>query len=188
MVVNDNNNNNSDNNNNDNNNNDNNNNDNNNTNNDNDTDNDNDSYDNDNNNNIITMIMIMMIIMIIINDNNNNNNNSNNNYDDDDGDDDWILCVYAFLDTKDEFTLFARGCIPKDFELRSVHNLYVEMTLSGCKYLCQFLHDQTCSMIIFLLDIRSCILLPWHNITVDNNLQECDLVQLHYRRRQQGIR
>ena len=64
--------------------------------------------------------------------------------------------------------------------------MYVEMALSGCKYLCRSLHNYTCTLIIFLPNARSCILLPWRNITVENKEGDCQFVELHYRHRKGG--
>ena len=60
------------------------------------------------------------------------------------------------------------------------------MTLSGCKYLCLFLHNHTCTIVIFVPNARSCILLPWHNITLINKSRDCEMVQMHHRQRKIG--
>ena len=92
-----------------------------------------------------------------------------------------------FLDTQaDEFTKEITGCISNDVQMGGIYSLYVEMALSGCKYLCQFLHDDACTLIIFIPNARSCILLPWYSITPVTNSQDCDLVELYHRHRKQG--
>ena len=89
-------------------------------------------------------------------------------------------------DTQDAFTKDATGCITKGFKIGTVYNLYVEITLSVCTDLCLHLHDHTCTLIIFIPKARSCILLPWYNITIVDNSEDCELVELHHRHRQQG--
>ena len=94
--------------------------------------------------------------------------------------------IFPVSDTQDKFIQYASGCIPSDLKIGGVYNLYVEMTLSGCKYLCQFLHDYTCTLIIFAPRVRSCILLPSRNITMGNNFENCKFVELYHRHRKRG--
>ena len=91
-----------------------------------------------------------------------------------------------FLNTEVEFGTIATGCIPPDFKPGESYHLYVEMTLSSCKNLCVFQHDSTCTLIIFLPKVRSCILLPWRNITIVDNSDVCELVELHRKYRRPG--
>ena len=96
------------------------------------------------------------------------------------------MCIILVLDMQDIFTNDATGCIPNNFKIEGPYNLYVEMALSGCEYLCRSLHSDTCTLIIFLPNARSCVLLPWRNITLENNMEGCQLVELHYRHRKRG--
>ena len=97
-----------------------------------------------------------------------------------------LLCYPCISDAGTNFTKLWAGCIRNDVQVRGIHHLYVEITLSGCKYLCEFLHDSTCTLIIFLPKIRSCILLPWHNIPTDNGTHNCEWAELHYKYRKRG--
>ena len=96
------------------------------------------------------------------------------------------MIFFSYLDTHDKFTKYATGCILNDFTVKGVYHLYVEMTLSSCKYLCQFLDDYTCTLIVFLPNARSCIFLPWQTIRIGSNSKDCEWIELHYRHRERG--
>ena len=60
----------------------------------------------------------------------------------------------------DVYLLEKTGCIDKLYNPQETANYYVEITLSGCKYLCEFLHDLTCTLLVWIPSQRSCILQP----------------------------
>ena len=81
----------------------------------------------------------------------------------------------------DEYALTDEGCLPSRYEPGVIHSLYVEVTFSGCKRLCERLHDDTCSQIVFLSHRRSCYLQPPQELTLTHASDGC-IVALVYRR------
>ena len=81
----------------------------------------------------------------------------------------------------DEYVLGDEGCLPEDHVPSVIHNIYVEVTFSGCKHLCERLHDDTCSQIVFLPFRRSCYLQPQEDLTLIRNSNRC-IDALVYRR------
>ena len=78
------------------------------------------------------------------------------------------------------------GCVSQNFELNGQYNLYVEINLSGCRHLCMFLHNSTCTMVMFLPNARSCLLLALQNISFADKYTGCRKVELYRRNRQKG--
>ena len=66
------------------------------------------------------------------------------------------------------------------------YHLYVEVTLSVCKYLCEHLHNDTCTMILFVPANRSCYLLPLRNVLDSAGGHDYDDVEWYIRDQQTG--
>ena len=86
----------------------------------------------------------------------------------------------------DGFTETAVGCVPNDLKLNDIYNFYAEINLSGCKYLCKYLHNNTCTLVMFLPDARSCILLPLQNISFADEKVDCRRAEIYRRYRMKG--
>ena len=84
------------------------------------------------------------------------------------------------------YTETAKGCLADDYQPAISGNYYVEITLSGCKYLCENLHDLTCTLIVYLPSLRSCFLQPLQMVTFERSGQGCTAAELHHRNRQTG--
>ena len=65
------------------------------------------------------------------------------------------MCILGDL-----YFVVSTGCIYDLHSPQETVNHYVEVTLSGCKYLCEFLHDLTCTLLVWIPSQRSCILKP----------------------------
>ena len=79
----------------------------------------------------------------------------------------------------DKFEMNQTSYIGNDFNADGILKIYVEMTLSGCKYLCQYLQDHTCSQIIFVPNTRSCILQPLRNVQMMQDFSGCQVVEMY---------
>ena len=85
-----------------------------------------------------------------------------------------------------DFEKVGVGCVSDDFKPTGIYNFYVEVNLSGCKYLCMSLHNSTCTFVMFLPNTRSCILLPRINISIIDEFSGCRRVEIHRKHRQKG--
>ena len=82
-----------------------------------------------------------------------------------------------------DFRNIGSGCLSNDHKLNDIHNLYVEINLSGCKYLCQYLHNKTCTLVMFLPNSRSCVLLPLQHISILDEHASCKKVEIYRKQR-----
>ena len=85
-----------------------------------------------------------------------------------------------WLAISDRFELIYDGCIDSSFVPQINYHFYVEMALSGCKHLCETVHDVTCTLLTFVPLQRSCILqeIPWLY-----NKPDCILAEVYHRHR-----
>ena len=96
---------------------------------------------------------------------------------------DWITIELSDIN---QYTLSDQGCLPTDYSPRVSYNFYVEVTLDGCKYLCQRLHDITCTQIVFLPVQRSCYLQPDQDVPLQENMKGCSDAMIYKRKRDTG--
>ena len=87
----------------------------------------------------------------------------------------------------DSFELKASGCIDPAFVPLITYDFYVEMALSGCKHLCESVHDMTCTIITFVPLQRSCILHPLQAIPWVKNVSGCIWAETYHRHRSVGM-
>ena len=87
----------------------------------------------------------------------------------------------------DQFDLIYDGCIDSSFVPLINYNFYVEMALSGCKHLCETVHDVTCTMLTFVPEQRSCILHPLQNIPRLDDHPDCIFAEVYHRHRRVGM-
>ena len=87
----------------------------------------------------------------------------------------------------DQFELIQNDCIDHAFVPSVTYDFYVEMALSGCKHLCETVHDVTCGMITFVPLQRSCVLHPLQDIPVVIDEPDCILAEVYRRHRTAGI-
>lgn len=82
-------------------------------------------------------------------------------------------------------------CISSQFLLSQINatHQYSEIAVSGCKYLCQHLHDTTCSRVFYFPGNRSCILTSRQEIPLKYLIRgaaDCQRVVIHERTRCPG--
>ena len=89
------------------------------------------------------------------------------------------------LDTYDPLGLY---CLNPDYKPKEDPNFftYVDVTLLGCKYLCQNLHDLPCSQIIYMPFKQTCVLQPDVLVPVVPPKDNCTKIELYRRRRTIG--
>ena len=85
-----------------------------------------------------------------------------------------------------DFEKIGNGCLSDNLKLNDIYNLYVEINLSGCKYLCKYLHNDTCTLIMFLPNSRSCMLTPLQLIPIVDEHPDCKKVEIHRKHRITG--
>ena len=85
-----------------------------------------------------------------------------------------------------DFEKIGSGCLSNNFNMSDIHNLYVEITISGCKYLCKYLHNDTCTLVMFLPNSRSCVLLPLQEIPIVDEHAGCKKVEIHRKHKKTG--
>ena len=88
---------------------------------------------------------------------------------------------FAGVERYDRIT---RGCLANDYRAEVTYQKYVEVSLSGCIYLCRHLHDLTCSMILYVPANRSCILQPAQDVVFVT--ENCTYTEIHHRQRRVG--
>ena len=92
-----------------------------------------------------------------------------------------------FTADMDKYETPDQYCLPPNYKPETdVFFMYVEVTLLGCKYLCQNLHDLQCTLIVYMPFKRSCVLQPdvkVHGVQCDENSIK---VEIHRRRRTTG--
>ena len=89
----------------------------------------------------------------------------------------------------DVYLLEKTGCINKLYNPQETANYYVEITLSGCKYLCEFLHDLTCTLLVWIPSQRSCILQPLLETSLLHEANPCNgclYAEILHRQRKTG--
>ena len=93
-----------------------------------------------------------------------------------------------FTADMDKYETPDQYCLPPNYKPETdVFFMYVEVTLLGCKYLCQNLHDLQCSLIVYMPFKRSCVLQPdvrVHWVQCEENSIK---VEIHRRRRTTGM-
>ena len=88
------------------------------------------------------------------------------------------------LSDLDNYTLVDKGCLPGDYVPNNTYQLYVEVTLTGCKYLCERLHDVACSLLVMLPLHRSCYLQPDQRVLLTEDVRGCFNALIYKRHRQ----
>ena len=86
-----------------------------------------------------------------------------------------ITCVDSDMD---EYIRSDEGCLSERYSPPDTSAFYVEVTLNGCKHLCQQLHDVTCTRIVFLPTYRSCYLQPDRKVSLMGNSDDCVAVMV----------
>ena len=95
------------------------------------------------------------------------------------------LVISAQLDAYEPRGLF---CLESDYKPKNGPNhYYVDVTLLGCKYLCQNLHDLSCSQVIYMPFRQSCVLQPVVDVPFIEFQENCTRIELYRRRRITGM-
>ena len=96
------------------------------------------------------------------------------------------LVALENLDTYEPHGLY---CLKPDYKPKQDPNYftYVDVTLLGCKYLCQTLHDLPCSQIIYMPFRQTCVLQPDVPVPVVPYQENCTKIELYRRRRTIGM-
>ena len=93
------------------------------------------------------------------------------------------MMITPVVSEMDEYIRSGEGCLPGSYTPTDPHVFYVEVTLNGCKHLCQQLHDVTCTRIVFLPVQRSCYLQPDRAVSLVGNIEKCVAVVIFNRQR-----
>ena len=99
----------------------------------------------------------------------------------------WQVHRDVFLFTgMQTYALEGRCCLTPNYRPPENRIFYKEVTLLGCKLLCQKLHDLLCTLIVYMPFKRSCIIQPYVQVPFVSYQEDCTKAEIYRRQRIAG--